>query len=202
MDHNDEVLSKSVAGIKLLLDANIFSISNDIADAVGIHLFDLLDSMQNVDYFLSTAVINEIFRGREGMSGRLIRAFRNSLHDELMGEGTKDGRVLYERADGTIGVAKLSGISREDMGQILLCQNHRDLVLVTNDHNMLKNGSAVLDRRIMDYHYLLSWLIDHTPDKQMKKRLQVVLRYYSDNWINSTPKTVHKINDRKQLGNK
>lgn len=196
MDHNDKILAENKAELILLIDSSAYLSMQDIALNTGIHLLSLLVNYPKVDYYFANAVANELIRGKEGLNANTLNMLKKTLHDEAIGDfNEKDGRTLYRAKDGSIRVASLTSISGVDSSQILLCQNHQQLVLLTNDHKMLKNGAAVLDNRLMDVLNLLE-LMSETPNPTIRKQWLKTREYYENHSGYKRPKTVRCIPDR------
>jgi hypothetical protein len=197
MDTNDQVMANNQAELLLLIDSSAYLCMQEIAAAIGTHPLDLLGFYPNIDFYFSSGMINELIKGREGLNA--LPLFQKSLQDEgaAVDDTIKDNRVLYNAKDGSVKFAVLNMTSYVDSGQILLCQNHPQLVLLTNDHNMIKNAAAVLDRRLMDILNLLELMIE-TPDKKIRDKW-VEIKSYFDTTGYKRPKYVRSIPDR-QLG--
>jgi hypothetical protein len=200
MKDNDKTLDDDSAELKVLLDTNIYLWMQDIAAAINIHALDLLDNMSNVSYYFAHCVIQETIQGSHRFIGNVSEMFKHSLKDEMSVnfDAEVDPRTLYNAKDGSTKVAILTKISNVDQAQILLCHNHRKngLVLVTNDHRMIKNASAVLDRRLMDLEYFLKYIDDATPPGPLKTEWAKVRDYYKKKGGHTRPKTVRQIDDR------
>lgn len=198
MEQNDKILAASPAELILLIDSSAFIGMRNIAAAKGAHPINLLNRYPKIDYFFSNSVANEFARGKEGFSPDTFNMIKKSLQDEAVSldDKAKDNRHLYEAKDGKVKVAELTKISAVDYGQILLCQNHKQLVLLTNDHNMLKNAAALLDRRVMDVQNLLE-LMSETPDPELQRIWQEMLSWHKSESGYRRPKTVRTIPDRK-----
>ena len=196
MDENDKRLAESKAELKILIDSSAFLSLRDIATATGTHPLNLLIAYPNIDYFFASAMLNELARGKEGFSQEIMGMYWKSLQDEMVGaEGLKDARHLYSTKGGSTRTVTLTKISGVDSGQILLCQNHKDLVLLTNDHKMQKNAAALLDRRLMDVLNLLE-LMSETPNKKLRGEWLRLRKWYETNSGYNRPKTVRFIEDR------
>jgi hypothetical protein len=201
MKDNDKTLDDDPAQLKVLLDTNIYLWIQDIATATNIHALDLLDRMPNVSYYFAHCVIQETIQGRQRFIGNVSEMFKHSLKDEMSVnfDAETDARMLYNAKDGSTKVAILTKISNVDQAQILLCQNHRsrNLVLITNDHRMIKNAAAVLDRHLMDFEYFLQFIDDATPPGPIKTEWGKIRDYYKRNGGHTRPMTVRQIDDRK-----
>jgi hypothetical protein len=198
MEENDKKLAASKAYLKMLVDSSAFLSLQDIGAGTGIHPLNIIEENPNLDYFFTSAVANELIKSREGLNPNTLNILKKSLRDEMTsGEsGHKEARTLYKAKDGSIKVATLTAVSGVDQGQILLCQNHRDIVLLTNDHRMLKNAAAVLDNRLMDVLNLLELMSD-VPDKTYQHIWTKMRKYYEVNSDYKRPKTVRCIEDRR-----
>lgn len=198
MERNDAKLEASNAYLKLLIDSSAFIAFQKIGAATGTHPMNLLELNPNIDYYFSNAVVNEFVRGSQGLSPDTVNMLERSLEDEMavIGDGLKDNRHLYIDKNGKTRWTTLNTISSVDSGQILLCQNHDDLVLLTNDHNMLKNATALLDRRLMDVETLLRMMSD-VRDRNFQPEWKRLRAWYDQNYGYKAPKTVRMIPDRR-----
>ena len=193
---NDLRLNKSRAQLKVLLDGNIYILFQEMSVATEIHCLELLDQIKSVDYYFTSSVCNELMQGREGINPNTTRMLlHHSLRDEGTG-GEKENRFLYTDKAGNTRFATLNTVSGVDYGQILICQNHKDLVLVTNDHSMLKSAAALLDQRLMDLEHFFKIIAEHPMDEKTRREWFKIAAYYSDNSGYKRPKTVRQILDR------
>lgn len=198
MDNNDRILANSNADLKLLIDSSAFLTLRDIAKATSVHPLNLLASYPNVDYFFSEAVVNELMTGKEGITQDTLNMMALRLEDEshyFNDEEAKDNRFLYNSTDGTIKVVKLNNISHVDSGQILLCQNHHGLVLLTNDHKMFKSGAPLLDNHLMDVLNLLELMVE-TPEEKYRIQWVAMKKWYDENYGFKRPENVPHISDK------
>jgi hypothetical protein len=199
MQDNYERIKMSEAELKLLLDNNVYVMFEKIYLATGVNMFELLDQMDNVEYYFSHGVINEQFRGPAASSGTIVNLFNHYLNDEMASDGRKMDTFLYNDKNGKVRYIKLSNISAADYNQILLCQNHKELVLVTNDHKMLKSAAPLLDRRMMHIEYMLDYLDNATPPGALKDAWHQGSEYFKANLKLSLPTTVWApITDRQE----
>ena len=196
MEYNDRIISDNSAHLKLLIDSSAFISFKNIEAEAGTNPLQLIDKNPNIDYFFAVAMINELIKGREGFNFETQSMFKKALHDETSSTDDKESRHLYTDKDGNIKFANLTKISVVDYGQILLCQNHTNLVLLTDDHRMQKNSGALLDRRLMDTLNLLE-LMAEVPDKKFQQKWQCLLEWFRDSSGYKRPKTVRFIEDRK-----
>jgi len=83
----------------------------------------------------------------------------------------KENRFLI-KDNGQTKYIVLNKISPTDYAQILLCQNHPELVLVVNDRKMLRSGSQIIPERIIGIPALLNRLLDVFPENDRLKTLK------------------------------
>ena len=91
----------------------------------------------------------------------------------------KENRFLIKE-NGEIRYIVLNKISTVDYSQVLLCQNHPELTLVSNDHKLLKSAKVVLIDRVIGPPSLIEQLIDlHPIHEDLKKITEAVKKIYS-----------------------
>ena len=74
----------------------------------------------------------------------------------------KENRFLIEE-DGQIKYIVLNKISAQDYNQVLLCQNHPELTLVSNDRKLLKSASLILKERAIGINTFMDRMIELEP---------------------------------------
>jgi len=191
MEENDRRIIELGEGLNLLIDSSAYHEMNKIADAIGQHPLILLEAYPKIHNFFSQAMINENIRGNLGFNGETQWMFTQSLQDEGSFIG-KEAVFLYNHEDGSTQTIKMNNISGVDYGQILLAQNHKNLVLMTNDHRMLKSAGALIGGRIMDVPNFLE-LMKNTEDTNLQKKWQKMADWYKAFGGYTPPKTVHYI---------
>jgi hypothetical protein len=193
MDENDRRINERGGELNLLIDSSVYHELNRIESEIGIHPLDLIQNYPKVKFFFTHSMINENIRGRMGFNEESAWMFNHSLQDEGSFNG-KESRFLYNDVNGQTRVITLNNISPEDYSQILIAQNHEKLVLVTNDHKMLKSAGALLSGRLMDLPNMLD-LFSESPDPQFKAAWQKVRDHYTQTSGYKPPQTISYIHD-------
>jgi hypothetical protein len=101
---------------------------------------------------------------------------------------------LYNATDGQIKSYTHNKISQADQNQILLCQNHLKLVLLTNDHKLLRSAAPVLPNRIMDLKNFFELLVN-TENPHLRKVWQELLDHYIKTSNYKRPSTFRALTD-------
>lgn len=155
-----------------LLDGNIIDCFEGIYRAVGINMLKEIDSIQNVTYLFTNQVIVELLNRPQSLDISIAK--NNIINVEGGHSEDKENRFLIEE-DGEIRVALGTKVSPEDWAQVLLCQNHPKLKLVSNDHGLIKNSlRAIGEPRTKTIVSLVQELITLSSNS---KNLQLVLEY-------------------------
>jgi hypothetical protein len=194
MEENDRRIQEAGGTLNLLIDSSVYHEMTKLETETGIHPIDLLGHYPNVKFFFSQAMINENVRGQMGFTQEAAWMFKHSLQDEGAFSG-KESRFLYNDVNGDTKVVTLNNISAEDYSQILLAQNHENLVLVTNDHKMLKSAGALLSNRLMDLQNMLDFFATETPDQKIQNQWIKLRDHYKANSGYQPPKTINYIAD-------
>lgn len=197
MDENDRRLAKSNADLKLLIDSSAYLDLYRIGIGTGLHPLNLLAPYDKIDYFFAEAMARELMQGKEGINPNTVNMLKRSLVDEhaVLNHADKENRFLYDSKEGGVRVATLNTMSNVDYGQILLCQNHKELVLLTDDHRMQKSAAALLDRRLMDVENFLE-LMAQTPEERIRLPWIAMQKWFKSESGYKKPRTLRFIADR------
>lgn len=191
MEENDKRILARKGILNLLVDSSVYHEMQKIEDNTGYHPLDILENYPKIQIFFTQAMINENVAGKMGFSGEVAWMFDRSLNDEGAFSGSQ-AQFLYNHQDGSIKSVVMNNISSVDYGQILVTQNHKDLVLLTNDHKMLKSAGALLSNRLMDLPNLLELMVN-TENDSLRKEWKIVSEWYSAHGGYQPPKTIHYI---------
>lgn len=194
MEENDQRIKERGGQFNLLIDSSVYHEFSKLEEEIKINPLDLLMKYPNVRFFFAQSMINENIRGRMGFTAEAAWMFESSLQDEGAFMEQKESRFLYNDKNGNIRTVIMNNISTIDYSQILLVQNHQDLILLTNDHKMLKSAGALLSGRLMDLPNLLDFFVQ-TPDPLIQAEWVKVRDHYLNTSGYSTPITVHYIED-------
>ena len=88
-----------------------------------------------------------------------------------MSHDLKENRFLIEE-NGQIKYIVLNKVSAQDWGQVLLCQNHPELILVSNDRKLLKSAGIILKERVIGINALIDRMIQLEPEIQEYRKLK------------------------------
>jgi len=202
MEENDKILSNNSADVILLIDTNTYLDMNKIAEITGYHVLNFLKRYPHIDYYFSFGMIKEILANPKGLDPNIGNMGQRALNEEtfyLSSEAIKikSSEVLYNSIDGRIKQISLNNISATDHAEILLCQNHPQLLLVTTDKKMMKTAAPLLDRRLTDLQGLLEFLA-LTPNKYHQVLWSDLLRVYLNYSGYKRPTMFRVIPDRKK----
>lgn len=194
MEENDRRIREGGGQFNLLIDSSVYHEFTKLENEIGINPLDLFGKYPHVKFFFTHSMINENIKGRMGFTHEAVWMFKHSLQDEGAFIDEKESRFLYNDKDGNIRTVVMNNISVIDYSQILLTQNHQDLILLTNDHRMLKSAGALLNGRLMDLPNLLDFFTQ-TPDPLIRAEWVKVRSHYLSVSGYKTPETVHYIED-------
>lgn len=178
MEHNDEILAASHGELILLIDSSAYGEIQRLANEAGYHALNfIINRYPKIDFFFSADVFREL--NARGLSPNAPNIARKALHEEGMSidPSVKVNLGLYNSTDGRIKSYKHNNISQADQNQILLCQNHLELVLLANDHKLLRSAAPVLPNRIMDLQNFFELLVN-TENPHLRKMWQELYDHY------------------------
>lgn len=178
MEDNDRILDASQGELILLIDSSAYGEIERLASETGYHALNfIINRYPKIDFFFSADVFREL--NASGISPNAPNIARKALHEEGMtlDPTTKVNLGLYNATDGRTKSYKHNNISQADQNQILLCQNHLELVLLTNDHKLLRSAAPVLPNRIMDLQNLFELLVN-TENPHLRKLWQDLHDHY------------------------
>lgn len=194
MEENDKRITEAGGEFNLLIDSSVYHEFSKIEAEAGTNPLDLLAKYPKVKFFFTQSMINENVRGRMGFTEESAWMFEHSLQDEGMFMG-KESRFLYNDVNGDIRTMTMNNISAEDYSQILVAQNHENLILLTNDHRMLKSAGALLSNRLMDLPNMLDFFSIETPNLVIRKQWAEIRTHYIASSSYKPPKTINYISD-------
>lgn len=194
MEENDRRIEAAGGQLNLLIDSSVYHEFTKLEEEIGINPLDLLMKYPQVGFFFTQSMINENVKGRMGFTGEAAWMFEHSLQDEGSFSERRESRFLYNDKNGNIRVVTMNNISTQDYSQILVTQNHQDLILVTNDHKMLRSAGALLSGRLMDLPNMLDFFAE-TPDPAIHAEWEKAREHYLSTSGYKRPETVHYIED-------
>ena len=162
-----------------LIDSSAYIRFEELEQLTGINLLKLLhESSKHSYYLLANEVLIELMK-----SPRIIPIEPFIEHiinlESAIDKNWKENRFIVEE-EGQLKYILLNKISSTDYGQVLLCQNHNQLYLVSNDRKMLKSAAFVIGERCLGINKLLNKL--STIEKHMYDNVEILKRGLDDNF--------------------
>ncbi len=146
-----------------LIDSCTYSDIQLFVRHTGIDLLREIESLDSFDFLISNNALMEVMNGPDNVDIDFL--LNHIINAEGAGSG-KDNRFIVD-SNGTPSVVELRMVSQSDMNMILLCQNHPELRLVTNDIGLLRNGQQLLGpNRVFGLPVLIEHLLKSEPDRQ------------------------------------
>jgi predicted nucleic acid-binding protein len=195
MEDNDATLAASQGELILLIDSSAYEEIRRLANETGYHALNfIIRRYPKIDFFFSADVFREL--NARAVSPNVFNMANRALQAEgaSIDPRSKVDLGLYNATDGTIKSYKHNKISQVDQSQILLCQNHLELVLLTTDHKLLRSAAPVLPNRIMDLQNLFELLVN-TENPHLSKMWQELSDHYMQTSNFKRPSTVRAITD-------
>lgn len=186
IDINRNIIAEKGKKYNFLLDTSTIIYLEIIWKKCGANMLMTLEKLPDINFFVTSQVLVELMSGKKGYSTGILGDYDGHI---LNSEGSfvpnwKENRFLIEQ-DCEVRYIVLNKISDTDYSQILMCQNHLELTLVTNDRKMLKSGvQVILGRRIFGIPAFLEKLIDLYPKN---KRLLVIKETADQMFIKKNP---------------
>ena len=195
MEHNDKVLAASRGELILLIDSSAYLEIQRIANETEYHALNfIINRYPKIDFFFSADVFREL--NARGISSNAPNIASRVLQAEgaSIDPSSKVNLGLYNSIDGQIKSYDHNKISQADQNQILLCQNHLQLTLLTNDHRQLRSAAPVLPNRIMDLQKFFELLVN-TENPHLSKMWQELYDHYMQTSNFKRPATVRALTD-------
>ncbi|MEK7059550.1 MAG: hypothetical protein AAB971_02215 [Patescibacteria group bacterium] len=195
MEDNDSTLAASLGELILLIDSSAYVEIQRIANETGYHALNfIINRYPKIDFFFSADVFREL--NARGISSNAPNIASRALQAEgvSIDPSSKVNLGLYNSTDGQIKSYNHNKISQADQNQILLCQNHLELVLLTTDHKLLRSAAPVLPNRIMDLQNLFELLVN-TENPYLSKMWQELHDHYMQTSNFKRPTTVRALTD-------
>ena len=151
-DLNVSKLSKFKGKTIFLFDSSTFCRYEELFLYSGINFFEVLGKLDRIIFLLTNEVIVELMNGPRKLHPKFLLDHIINVEGS-MDHSLKENRFLYEKK-GKLHYMVLNKVSAVDWNQVLLCQNHSDLVLVTNDRKLLKSsfGAASLIYKLLEMY--------------------------------------------------
>ncbi len=167
MNDNNEILTHKGKQYNFLLDTSAIIYFEKMWQQCGASIFTALNELSDVNFFVCNMVLSEFISGPNRFDPTQLTIFFDHVlnAESAMNPDMKENRFIVEE-DGELKYIVLNRISPTDYAQILLCQNHPQLTLVTNDRRMLRSGAHVIPGRIIGIPALLNRLLSVYPENQ------------------------------------
>jgi len=195
MEHNDAILAASRGELVLLIDSSAYEEIRRLANETRYHALNfIVHRYPKIDFFFSEDVFREL--NTRGLSPNALNMAQRVLRPEgvSIDPSLKVDLGLYNATDGTIKSYKHNKISQADQNQILLCQNHLELTLLTIDHRLLRSAAPVLKNRIMDLQNFFELLVN-TENPHLRKMWQELFDHYMQTSTYKRPTNVRALTD-------
>ncbi len=174
MDQNNKTFSEQGKKHNFLFDTSTILYFEKLYQLCGVSIFTALDELSDVTFFVCNLVLEEfIGNGQNFNPAQMMTFFNHILNAEsAMHPDWKENRFIVTE-NGETKYIVLNKISATDYAQILLCQNHPELIGVTNDRRMLRSGMQVLQGRMIGISALLDRLTSLYPDNKRLETLKL-----------------------------
>lgn len=195
MEHNDAILAASRGELILLIDSSAYEEIRRLANETGYHALNfIVHRYSKIDFYFSEDVFREL--NARGLSSNALNMAQRVLKAEgaSIDPKSKVNIGLYNSTDGEIKSYKHNKISQADQNQIYLCQNHLKLVLLTNDHKLLRSAAPVLPGRIMDLQNFFELLVN-TENPHLRKMWQELFDHYMQSSNYKRPNALRTLPD-------
>ena len=174
MENNNKILANSGKKYNFLLDTSVILYFEKMHERCGASIFIVFDELPDVNFFVCNDVLSEFISGDHGFNPTQLNIFFDHIlnAESSMDRSRKENRFLISE-NGEIKYIILNKISATDYAQILLCQNHSELILVANDRKLIKSGAQVISgRRVIGIPALLDRLLKLYPHNDRLKILK------------------------------
>ena len=171
MDENNKILTGKGKKYNFLFDTSTILYFQVMYGDCGASIFEAIKECSEVNFFVLNDVVSELMQGPKGINPTQLNSFFDHILnvESSMDRDRKENRFLVNE-DGEVKFVFLNNVSATDYAQVLVCQNHSELNLVSNDKKMLKSAAQVIKgRRVLGIPAFLDRLLVVYPDN---KRLQ------------------------------
>lgn len=145
-----------------LIDSSTYCRYEELANYSKVSLFEEILNLDKTAIFFTNEVVQELRNGPRNFFPLFI--IENMINVEGSIDRTrKENRFLFEK-DGKLSFIEINKVSGVDWNQVLLCQNHPELTLVTNDRKLYKSALVVLGVRVIGAASFLDTLLNIYPN--------------------------------------
>lgn len=163
-DYNTQHIGEHKDKKVYLFDTGVFARSEEIASVCGSDFIEIFSKLPEEYFFVTNEVLLELMNGpRTILPGFFMKHILNA--EGAMDRTLKENRFIIEK-DGNLSYIVLNKVSSVDYSQILLCQNHKELILVSNDRKLLKSAAQILPDRVIGFPTLIINLSQKYPSNK------------------------------------
>jgi len=160
-DLNTNKITKFSNKKLFLIDSSAFGKIEELWKITGTNLLLLMEQSQKVHFFLSNEVCVELMKGPRELDCKFL--IDHIINVEGSGSyDLKENKFIIEE-NGQTKYIVLNKISWQDYNQVILCQNHPELILVSNDRKLLKSAGFVIKDRVIGINALFDEMIKLEP---------------------------------------
>lgn len=170
-DLNVSKLTKFKGKTIFLFDSSTFCRYEELSLYSGINFFEVVGKLDRIVFLLTNEVIVELMNGPRKLHPKFLLDHIINVEGS-MDHSLKENRFLYEK-EGKLHYLVLNKVSAVDWNQVMLCQNHSDLILVTNDKKLLKSSKVILGDRSFGAASLLYKLMEMYPNDADLRTLEI-----------------------------
>ncbi len=173
-ENNSKILANVGKKYNFLFDTSTILYFEQMWKQCGASIFIVINEIPDVNFFVCNEVLSELISGDHGFNPAQLNIFFDHIlnAESSMNREYKENRFLINEG-GEVKYIVLNKISTTDYAQILLCQNHPELVLVANDRKLIKSGVQVVSGgRVIGIPALLDRLLSIYPDNERLKVLK------------------------------
>lgn len=173
-DINKNLIQKHSSKIIFLIDSSAYCFIEEIEQICGFNVLEIIHNSKRAHFFITNEVFVELMNGPRKLDPAIY--INHLLNVESsMDSDWKENRFLIEE-NGAIKYVVLNKISSVDYGQILLCQNHPELILVTNDRKILRSSAQIIPGRIYGTPRLVERMLELESTQSSLKIIQATIK--------------------------
>lgn len=154
-----------------LLDGNIVDIFEYVLNHTRVDLFEEIEKQEGYTFMFTSGVAAELMNRPGSIDMNIIK--HHIINTSGSSSSKKENRFIIEE-DGESRVAFGNMVSIVDWEMVLLCQENKRLMLVTNDYGLTKNAlRAIGENRTKTIYSLLNELSENqSNDGPVKKAIK------------------------------
>ena len=173
IDANSKILANRGKKYNFLFDTSTILYFEQMWKQCGASIFVVINEIPDVNFFVCNEVLSEFISGNHGFNPTQLNIFFDHIlnAESSMNRDYKENRFLINEG-GEVKYIVLNKVSTTDYAQILLCQNHPELVLVANDRKLIKSGAQTVPGRVIGIPALFDRLLSLYSDNERLKVLK------------------------------